>query len=214
MQHKKSGGDEVAQRLIQTGISLFGEKGTSTSLREVQRKAGVLNEAAIRYYFGNREAFLEACVCDISERFEITTRIVWKQFREMKQTKPATISDVSTVLVKCLYLFLRQHSPSVWLMARLIREEADFGQDLLIKHFGGFIWGLENEVKELLPNKSQKMIRMHLFLAINSTLNGMVDQGLLWRLPSLEQGKPNFSLEFEEFSRGFISYISAGLQAE
>jgi len=54
---------------------------------------------------------------------------------------------------------------------------------------------------------------MHLFLAINNTLNGMVDQDLLWRLPDLEGKKSNFRLDYEEFAKGFISYISAGIQA-
>jgi AcrR family transcriptional regulator len=210
---EKNSGDEVATRLVQTAISLFGEKGTSTSLREVQRKAGVLNEAAIRYYFGNREAFLEACIRDISKRFELITSIVWKEFNEKKALHPVTTADVSTVLVKSFYLFLLEDKASVWLMARMIREESDFGQDLLIRYFGDFIWALEDEIRELMPQKAHQMVRMHLFLAINNTLNGMVDQDLLWRLPDLEGKKSNFRLDYEEFAKGFISYISAGIQA-
>lgn len=64
-----------------------------------------------------------------------------------------------------------------------------------------------------MPQKAHQMVRMHLFLAINNTLNGMVDQDLLWRLPDLEGKKSNFRLDYEEFAKGFISYISAGIQA-
>lgn len=208
----KKGGDEVAAKLVKTGIALFGKKGTGTSLREVQRKAGVLNEAAIRYYFGKRDAFLEACVRDIAERFETVTGEVWGQYHQHKAQRPVTVDDVATVLVKSLYLFLLQDRGSVWLMARMIREEGDLGQDLLIRYFGFFIWELEKEIRALLPDKAPEMVRMHLFLAINSTLNGMVDQDLLWRLPDLEGNESRFRLDFDTFAKGFISYISAGIQ--
>lgn len=89
-------------------------------------------------------------------------------------------------MVKSFYLFLLEDKASVWLMARMIREESDFGQDLLIRYFGDFIWALEDEIRKLMPQKAHQMVRMHLFLAINNTLNGMVDQDLLWRLPDLE----------------------------
>lgn len=205
--------DEVASRLIKTAITLFGEKGTGVSLREVQRKAGVLNEAAVRYYFGNREAFMEACIQDVSERYDRVAARAWEGFNQKKAVQPVTIKDVSTVLVKSFYLFLMEDRSSVWFMARLIREEGDFGQDLLIRYFGSMIWRLEEEIKLIIPDKPPKLVRMHLFLAINSSLNGMVDQALLWRLPDLDGKESSFRLDFDEFANGFISYISAGMEA-
>ena len=99
-------------------------------------------------------------------------------------------------------------------MARMIREEGDFGQDLLIRYFGEFIWRLEAEIREVVPDKPRKLVRMHLFLAINSSLNGMVDQGLLWRLPDLDGNEGGFRLDFDEFAKGFIAYVSAGIEAK
>ena len=205
--------DEVASRLIKTAITLFGEKGTGVSLREVQRQAGVLNEAAIRYYFGNREAFMEACIQDVSERYDRVAARAWEGFNQKKAVQPVTIKDVSTVLVKSFYLFLMEDRSSVWFMARLIREEGDFGQDLLIRYFGSMIWRLEEEIRLIIPEKPPKLVRMHLFLAINSSLNGMVDQALLWRLPDLDGKENSFRMDFDEFANGFISYISAGMGA-
>lgn len=207
-------GDEVATRLVKTAIALFGEKGTSVSLREVQRKAGVLNEAAIRYYFGKREAFVEACIEDVAARFLVVTEQQWQTFSEKQSRRAVTVRDVSMVLVKSLYLFLLQDRASVWFMARMIREEGDFGQDLLIRYFGEFIWRLEAEIREVVPDKPRKLVRMHLFLAINSSLNGMVDQGLLWRLPDLDGNEGGFRLGFDEFAKGFIAYVSAGIEAK
>ncbi|WP_290523905.1 hypothetical protein [Alcanivorax sp.] len=211
-QAKKS--EEVASRLIRTGIRLFGEKGTAVSLREVQRKARVLNEAAIRYYFGRRDNFIEACVRDVAERFEHFTSEAWQDFADKKARRPVEVRDISTVLVKSLYFFLLDDRESVWFMARLIREEGELGQDLLIRYFGSLIWGLEEEIREVIPDKPAAMVRLHLFLAINSSLNGMVDQGLLWRLPDLNGKANSFQLDFDAFSKGFIAYISAGIEAD
>ncbi len=205
--------DEVAFRLVKTAIALFGEKGTSVSLREIQRKAGVLNEAAIRYYFGNREAFIEACIQDVSDRYDKIAARAWDDFNQKKAARPITVRDICTVLIKSFYFFLIEDRSSVWFMARLIREEGDFGQDLLIRYFGSMIWRLEEEIRRVIPDKPPKLVRLHLFLAINSSLNGMVDQALLWRLPDLQGNDNGFRLDFEEFSHGFISYISAGIEA-
>ena len=205
--------EEVASRLVETGIRLFGEKGTAVSLREVQRKAGVLNEAAIRYYFGKRENFIEACVRDVAERFEHFTTEAWRDFGDRTARRKINVRDISTVLVKSFYLFLLEDRASVWFMARMIREEGELGQDLLIRYFGSFIWRLEKEIRDVIPDKPAKLVRMHLFLAINSSLNGMVDQGLLWRLPDLDGKANSFQLDFDEFAKGFIAYISAGIEA-
>ncbi len=213
-QNSAKNSEEVASRLVETGIRLFGEKGTAVSLREVQRKAGVLNEAAIRYYFGKRDNFIEACIRDVAERFDYFTSEAWREFGEKKARRTVTVRDISTVLVKSLYYFLLQDRASVWFMARMIREEGDLGQDLLIRYFGSLIWRLEEEIREVIPDKPPRLVRLHLFLAINSSLNGMVDQGLLWRLPDLEGNANSFQLDFEDFAKGFIGYISAGIEAE
>jgi DNA-binding transcriptional regulator YbjK len=45
--------------LIKKAIELYGERGCqAVSGREIIRQAGILNEAAIRYYFGNKQGLL------------------------------------------------------------------------------------------------------------------------------------------------------------
>jgi AcrR family transcriptional regulator len=54
--------DEVRAKLIATATELYGARGThAVSAREIQRAAGVLNEAAVRYYFGDKLGLLSAC---------------------------------------------------------------------------------------------------------------------------------------------------------
>ena len=94
-----------------------------------------------------------------------------------------------------------------------IEKKFDNTEDLFFAIHSRYSTLLEDEIRKLMPQKAHQMVRMHLFLAINNTLNGMVDQDLLWRLPDLEGKKSNFRLDYEEFAKGFISYISAGIQA-
>lgn len=204
---------DVAGSLVSTGIRLIAKRGSQVSLREIQRKAGVLNEGAIRYHFGRRENFIAACMRDISNRFGAITVTQFAAFEQLKSERAVTVKDVSGALVKSLHSFLIQDKDSVWFMARMIREEGSLGQDLLITCFGPMIWRLEEELKLLLPHKQSAMLRLHLFLAINSTLNGMVDQDLLWRLPGLA-GEDRFRLNPEEFANGFLQYITAGMSIE
>lgn len=204
---------DVAGSLVSTGIRLIAKRGSQVSLREIQRKAGVLNEAAIRYHFGGRDSFITACVRDISNRFGVITANQFVAFEKLKSERPVTVKDVSGALVKSFHTFLVQDKDSVWFMARMVREEGSLGQDLLITCFGPMIWRMEEELTLLLPHKQPAMLRLHLFLAINSTLNGMVDQGLLWRLPGLA-GEGRFRLNPEEFANGFLQYITAGMSIE
>lgn len=204
---------DAASSLIAAGIKLIAKKGTKVSLREIQRKAGALNEGAIRYYFGGKEGFISACMEDISKRFRVIIAHEFVAFEGMKSQRAVTVEDAASSLVTAFRQLWLQDNNSVWFMARMSREEGDFGRDLLISCFDFVIWRLEAELKVLLPQKKTDMIRLHLFLAINNVLNGLVDQDFLWRLPGTD-GHERFQLDHDDFLRGFIKYITAGMSVE
>lgn len=53
--------EQTHRNLIETAESLFAEQGiAAVSLRQIAEQAGSLNTSAVRYYFGNKEALLEA----------------------------------------------------------------------------------------------------------------------------------------------------------
>ncbi len=204
---------DVKQRLLTAAINLYGDKGTQVSLRAIQREAGVLNEAAIRYYFGSKDKLLDACLESLAEQFIPLARNMIRQTLDPETSSDIGVRDVAMVLVSAFYSLKLNNEAGIRLLARMIREEGAMGQDMLIKHFGEAIWMLEEVIQKMHPEKPAKTIRLHLFLAINNTINGMVDLDLLWRLPSLDDDHEHYHLSEGELAYGFIDYIAAGMAA-
>lgn len=203
---------DVPQRLVMTAIAEFGARGTqAVSGREIQRKAGVLNEAAVRYYFKNRHGLVDACLAHIIAEFDPIIDEAWSELAALKQDNALTVKAVVKALVVAFYAYWQQHTAGVQLVARLIREEGEVGQDMLIRRFGHVIWRFEDELSALLPDKPAQTLRLHSFLAINNIVNGMVDQTLLWQLPGTQPQQTHFSMSQENLAQGFIDYVSAGL---
>lgn len=207
--------NDVPQRLVDTATALYGERGTqAVSVREIMRKAAVLNEAAVRYYFKNKQGLLAACVERVAEQMAAAAEECWQTFETQKADSGVNVRDVVESFCLPFIATYLENENGAALVARLIREEGDQGQDLILDKFGAFIWRAEAELAELLPHKSARALRLHLFLAINNITNGMVDQSLLWRLPSTVDGESHFRLSAEELTQGFMEYVAAGVAAD
>lgn len=204
--------DDVPHRLIDTAIRLYGEKGTQgVSLREITRQAGVLNESAVRYYFGNKQGLLDAVMCSIRDELEPMQK---PELARLQMEMDKGRLDVASVMTgfSAPLLSLHVRDPArVKLMARMIREEGSAGQDLLLKHFGPVIWVTESFLRKLLPDKDPDILRLHFFLAINNLLNGLCDMSLLWRLPAVEDPEGHFHLSEGDLIRHFMAYLVAGV---
>ena len=208
---------DVPARIVATATDLFGQYGThACSMREVLRKAGVMNEAAVRYYFGNKKGLLEACISQVAAEMEAHSKESWADL-EASGGASNVKAVVETMMAPFVATFI-DNPQGVALVARLIREEGDFGQDLILEKFGFVIWTAERELIRLLPQKSPQAIRLHMFLAINNLVNGMVDQTLLWRLPAVERNdqdkEARYHLSAEQLVTGFVEYLAAGMAAE
>ncbi len=206
---------DVPSKIVATATDLYGRYGThARSAREILRKAGVANEAAVRYYFGNKQGLLTACIASVAEQLEGYYQESWQELDELKGQRPIVVADVVRAFCIPFVLGYAENKQGIALVARLIREEGEAGQDLILEQFKNAIWRSEKELSQLLPNKSTKALRLHLFLAINNLVNGMVDQSLLWRLPAAEQGGEHFALAPQELLDGFVEYLAAGVAAE
>ncbi len=207
-------GDDVPTRLIETAIRLYGERGTqAVSTREIQRSAGVLNEAAVRYYFGGKPGLLDACLTLVNERFQPIAENTWKTVQATVGAGPGTVRDVITAFVMAMYMFKQTLPGGVPLLARMIHEEGEAGQDLLLKHFGSVVWRLEDQLREHLPDKSPEMLRLHVFLVINSTITGIMDENFFWRLPARPDAPDRYAFPRSQMAHGFIDFLAAGISA-
>ena len=205
---------DVPARLVDTAINLYGARGThAVSTREIQRQAGILNEAAVRYYFGNKAGLLQACLAEIARRFAPIAERGWQEVEDKREKSLLNVSDVIGALVQSIYSLYLRSPNAVLLLARMIREEGGDGQDLLLEHFGDLLWRLEGFLGDMLPGKSADALRLHVFMALHSAINGVVDSSLLWRLPATGTNDSHFRLPGDKLARGFVEFVAAGVSA-
>lgn len=204
-----------AEKLVQTAISAYARSGTrGVSLREIVRRSGMKNEAAIRYHFGGKHQLLEACVRSVATVMKPIENEAIATLHALHSEGQITVRDVMVAEFKPMSTYFEQSAlgmESICFLARLIREEGSAGQDLMLSSFMSGILVAERYLIELLPEKSPRAIRFHNFLALNSMLNGLADQGLLERLPNPSKPTEQIFLDKEEQIAGFIDYVTAGV---
>lgn len=205
--------DDVPSRLIDTAIALYGERGChAVSARQIIRDAGVLNEAAIRYYFGGKQGLLRACVQSIATELAPITEEHWQVFEAKKTAGNATVNDVVTAAFGAMLELYLQHASAVQLLARMMREEGIEGQKLQLEEMGATIARFEEGLAAVLPEMSAKDCRLNALMSIYNMINGVVDQDLLSRVPATRAGEEPYQLEPGELMEKFVNYISAAIR--
>lgn len=205
------------QKLIESAIHLYAEYGTKgVSLRQVVRHAGVANDAAVRYHFKNKEGLVAAVVAHIGGMLVPNWSSDIEKLLKDEDRSPAMIRRIiqgELMVMSALRYRSQLGKNASILLARLIREEGRYGQALLIDMVKEPMIKAEQILCACMPNKPEKTIRLHHFLAINSILNGLVDQHLLKSLPDPEAPEQQMVLKPTELFEGFISYVTAGLMS-
>lgn len=207
--------DATRNRLIEAAISLYGARGTqAVSLREITRHADVLNNGAIKYYFGNRDGLLEAAMVDIHT--QLMARVSEAQSALHSIASP-TLRDVVQWLVGGVvdYYFngpLAENA--IRLLSRLITEDGESGQRLLVRHFGHLIGGFEDLIRPLLPNKSPTRLRIHLLLCIDHVLSALPHTDFIYLLADAEDPTLRLTITPEQHLEAFVDYLTSALQAD
>lgn len=205
--------DDVPSRLIDTAIGLYGERGChAVSARQIIRDAGVLNEAAIRYYFGGKQGLLRACVQSIATELAPIIEEHWQAFDEKKAAGTATVKDVVSATFGAIVELYLQHASAVQLLARMMREEGVEGQKLQLEEMGATIGRFEEGLAAVLPDMSAKDCRLNALVSVYNMINGVVDQDLLSRVPATRAGEEPYQLEPGELMEKFVNYISAAIR--
>lgn len=204
-----------AEKLVRTAIRAYARSGIhGVSLREIVRRSGMKNEAAVRYHFGSKRNLLSACVASVADAMKPIESAAIETLQMLHRERRITVRDVMIAEFTPMSTYFEQSAfgiDSICFLARMIREEGPAGQDMLLSAFMSGILVAEHYLAELLPEKSPRAIRFHNFLAMNSMLNGLADQGLLERLPSPSDPAKGLLLDKDEQTAGFIDYVTAGV---
>lgn len=212
-----NGHADGAERLVRTAIRAYARSGThGVSLREIVRRSGMKNEAAVRYHFGNKHNLLTACLRSVAEALKPIEIAAIKELELLRLERKITVRDVMVAEFTPMSTYFEQSAfgvDSICFLARTARDEGAAFQDMILAAFMSGILVAERYLAELLPDKSPRAIRFHNFLAINSMLNGLADQSMLERVPCPNNPGQVLRLAKDEQLAGFIDYVTAGVSA-
>jgi AcrR family transcriptional regulator len=210
-----SDNSDVPERILDAAIRLYGEHGCdAVSARQIIKQAGVLNDAAIRYYFGAKQDLLRACVQKIASEIQPIMRQAFDELdaRKVNPSKdPISPEHVITAVFKGFATLNFKNAAALKLMSRMMREEGTSGQKMQIEEIGMVLWRFEDELAAVLPNKSTKAIRLQAVLGITVMINALVDHELFSTFPAAAAGREEYAFEIEELAQGFIDFLTGGI---
>lgn len=203
---------QTESSLLDAAIELYGRFGTqAVSLNQIRRHAAVANEAAIRYYFRNKQGLLARSVERVASQFEP----VLSQVASRLEATPAEQRSVREILMNfgLPFLGLHQQDPnSLNFLGWLIRGEGTYGQQLLAEYFGQTLLRFEALLAACMPHKPPELVHLHFYLAINNLIHGLGDMSLLLQMPALSEEAKNLSNRPDVLVNGFFDYVCTGVE--
>lgn len=199
--------------LLEAAIELYGKHGTqAVSLNQIRKHAEIANEAAIRYYFRNKQGLIAKSLDMVAVRILPSLNL----FAEQLEGSSSAL-DVRTVLMNFglpFAMLYEKDRNAVSFLGSLIKDEGDEGQKLLSKTFGEVIVRYERLLARALPKKSPELIHAHFFLAINLLIHGLNDIGILNFMPTLSGKSPAFYTKPDFIVEAFLDFVCAGICSE
>lgn len=211
---KKKGKEvDTEQSLLDAAIELYGQFGTqAVSLNRIRQHAAVANEAAIRYYFRNKEGLLSRSIERISERL-LPMLVAGADQLESARPEQRTVRDV-LMSFGLPFVEMSESDPnSLNFIGSLLREEGAFGHQLLARYFGETIVRYERLLAQGMPDKAPELVHLHFFLAINNLVHGLSDMRVLQHMPALSEEAKVLANRLDVLVGGFFDYVCAGVQA-
>lgn len=199
------------QSLIDSAIELYGQLGTqAVSLNQIRKHAKVQNEAAIRYYFRNKNGLLRRTLQQIAVELKPALEKMAAQLEAASE--PKSVREVMLNFgIPFLGIYYARPN-SINFIGALIREEGRFGQDLLAEIFGATILRFEEQLERALPEKPQPLIHIHFYLAINNLIHGLGDMSIMQAMPALSEDIKKQANDTSTLVSAFFSYICAGVE--
>lgn len=198
--------------LLDAAIELYGRYGThAVSLNQIRRHANVSNDAAIRYYFRNKAGLLTRGTERIAKQLNVLLESVADQLEASDRSE----LNVRKILMSFGMPFISLHAQqpqSLSFVGSLMRDEGDFGHELLNRFFGQVLLRFERMIASALPSKPAELIHLHFYLAVNNLVHGLDDMRILQFMPGLNDDCQTLVDRPSELVAGFLDYVCAGLE--
>jgi len=198
--------------LLDAAIELYGKFGThAVSLNQIRRHAQVSNDAAIRYYFRNKQGLLTRSTERIAEQLNGALEAVVIQL----EASPAGSLGVREILMSFGMPFVSLHTRaphSLSFIGSLMRDEGDFGHGLLNRYFGSLLLRFETLISQAIPEKPPELVHLHFYLALNNLVHGLDDMRILKFMPGLDDRCQTLVDRPDALVSGFLDYVCAGVE--
>ncbi len=194
------------RRILDAAESLFADQGFhATSLRDITTAARV-NLAAVHYYFGSKEALLDA----VLERRLGPINRERLQMLKSAQTVTGKDLDVATILRAYLHppfrmvsLLGQQGAKFMQLMGRLHSETHSDLRHRFIRHFESVLDAFTLAFRQALPGLSADEVHRRLHFVI-----GAMAHTLVW-----ESGQQGEAGSLEDVFEKLMGFCEAGMRA-
>ena len=203
-------GSETPGRILDSAEDLFANQGiAATSLRTLTRAAGV-NLAAVHYYFGSKEALLDAVVerraADVNrERLEALERCT----RE-SGGKPSVEEILCAFVVPGRRALEERGQTLSRLLARIHAQAPELVESLTRKHFGETMRAFVEALQAALPDIPPEEVAHRFRFSLGTLLHVFSANFDLDSIP----GHPVQIRDELTLSRELIAYLAAGMRAQ
>jgi AcrR family transcriptional regulator len=195
------------QRILDAAETLFAEKGFhATSLRDITADANV-NLAAVNYYFGSKEALLDAV---LERRIAPINTARLQMLKSVRTRAGGEGPNLATVLRAYLLppfrevgLFGEQGAKFMQLMGRMHSETHDDLRRRFVHHFDLVLNEFTHAFQQALPELSMEEIRRRMHFVI-----GAMAHTLVWG--DLEQREVS---DPEQLLERLVEFCEAGMGA-
>jgi len=194
-------------RLLAAAERLLGDRGLeAVPLREINRIAGQRNASALHYYYGSREALIEAIV-------ELRMPpINARRIELLEQAKPGDVRDLVYALVRPLAETTQNDPDNHWLqflMQLYASNRADLAAIVRPTGHDSSLRMLIGRLREALPEIPAPILNIRFMLAMRQNVYALAD----WRRGVLD-GQSGATLgSYELFIETMVDMVVAGLIA-
>jgi L,D-transpeptidase YbiS len=203
----------TAQRILDTAVELFAEKGfEQTSIRDITQAAGV-NIAAINYHFGSREALVHA----VAERYLTPLcQDMERQFDDYDASATElSLEDLLELMIRSMLKAVEQDTQGVCLFMRLVSQaylsSDDSLRSFLDRRYGAYFRRFLQQLSLKVPMLSQSEFYWRCHFLVGAAVLPLARHGLLSGQEQILLGLQ--ATEAEVFHR-LVAFLAAGFRSD